>query len=1077
MAPFLYSIARAYVVNESENLIDCCFVFPNKRSGVFFHHAFAKVCKELKINLPHPATTTISDFIESMVEGKPGERLELIFILYQAYREVIYRHAGGDRKARDVAEMVDFNRFQRWADMLLGDFNDVDMYLVDPEQVFPNLKRYREISANYIDPAVLEEIKRHWKLEKLPDDIRKMLEEAGQPIEREFGKDVDERLWKHIGAEDGSAIHFFRLWQVMLEVYETFRGKLQQAGLFYSGMAYRRAVEVVRERGRREFEYKRYIFVGFNMLSTAEEKIFSLMKDKPGDSPLNDAPLADFYFDDASPAFRTPGNTAALFLEKYKKKFTPIYDCIEPVEEFPKIEIVGVTSRIGQAKIAGGICGLLYPRNDDRPVEELRKTAIVLPQENMAQGVLSSLPEWISPVNLTMGYRLRDSRTAAFVRDIVSMHLRAGKNRGGMPQFFYEDVLKVLTHPLVRQLHPDLHRQIVYDIRVKRMYTIAEIYFSENFPELKPIFSYVENPADPNQVFRYFENLFRWIHDCWDRITSEDAAVERGEVPVSEELKIDVDGIPLENPRKVKASAIVDKMLTQAYLRAIERLKSLTAKYLARQEDLFLADSTMFHLLERLIGGESITFAGRPLEGLQVMGVLEARGLDFENIIIPSMNERIFPRKHLQKSFIPPHLRSAYGMATREHQECIYSYYFFRMISRAKRVFLLYDTRTQGTCGGQMSRYLAQLIYIFRPPRMQHKLLGYKFGASEGLTPSAPKTPEVMKELERFRSVENPRYLSASSINTYINCPLSFYLSYIAGFKRENEYHDYMDESTYGTIIHGVLEDLYKKLRKEHPGVRFTREMMEGLKRRTTEIERAIRIRINRHYNLIGEDRDDELHGDAEIFGELIKKYILLLIDRETELGEFEFIAGEYGEPMELEISDGVATEKINFRFSIDRVDRLWFHPGTDSEWESILRVVDYKTGSDATEIVEIKDMFEPRTRDTYRAKAMLQLFLYCQALAQLDGIREPIMPCIFPVRKVATQGFSPLKITEKESGAKRGKKVPIMDYRDYLHEFNKRMLDVLSDLFNPEIPFEASDDPHSCNFCEFRELCRRKKD
>lgn len=1073
MKPFLYSIAEAYIDNEPDAVGDYCFVFPNKRSGVFFHHAFARVCRDRKINVLHPASMTISDFIENQVEGKKAERLELIFILYQAYREVIYRHLGGDRKAQEIAEMVDFNRFQRWADMLLGDFNDVDMYLVDPEQIFPNLKRYREISANYIAPEVLEEIKRHWKLEKLPDEIRELLDKEGRMPNREFGEEEEERLWRHIGDDEGSAIHFFRLWQVMLEVYETFRKRLTDSGLFYSGMAYREVIDIIKNKDIKDFDYQRYIFVGFNMLSKAEEKIFSLMQEKRGASLLDNERFVDFYFDDASPAFRMRGNITATFLERYKERFPSLYDCVLPIEGFPKIEITGVTSRIGQAKIAGGICAALYRHDEKWSANMLRKTAIILPQETMAQGVLSSLPDWISPINLTMGYKLRESRTAAFVRDIVSMHLRSRKAHGVTPTFFYEDVLKVLTHPIIRNLHPDEHRTLVYDIQVKRMYNIEQSYLTAHFPVLTPVFSYVENPADPNEVFGYFERLFHWIKDCWDKLSGK----EEGVGATAQEIEIDVDGKPLEKPKKVKASAIVDRMLTQAYLSAIERLKSLTRKYLGGQQDLFLADSTMFHLLERLVGGETINFDGRPLEGLQVMGVLEARGLDFDNVIIPSMNERIFPKKHYQKSFIPPHLRAAYGMSTQEHQESIYSYYFFRMISRARRVFLLYDTRTQGTGGGQMSRYLAQLIHLYQPKGLQHKVFGYRLDSRDELIPSVRKDDAIMHELERFRSNANPRYLSASSINTYINCPLSFYLSYIAGYKRENEYHDYMDESTYGTIIHGVLEDLYKQLLAEHPGQRFTRGVLEGLKRRTVEIEHAIRVRINRHYNLLGDNCDAELRGDAEIFGGLIKKYIQLMLDREMELGDFDFIAGEYGKPMELEINDGVQSEKINFRFSIDRVDRLWFPPKGDAPAGSVIRVVDYKTGSDQTHIMELKDMFKVRDGESSRAKAMLQVFLYCQALAQLDGLNEPIMPCIFPIRKVATEGFTPLKISEKQEGAKRGVRKSITDYRDYVREFNTLMLGVLSDLFNPEIPFKASEDPHSCTFCEFKELCRRRQE
>lgn len=1055
MKPFLYSIAEAYIKNEPHDVADYCFVFPNKRSGVFFHHAFARASRELNVHLPHPASTTISGFIEDIVSGKPAERLELILILYRAYREVVYRHAGADRAAQVTAEMVDFNKFQRWADMIIGDFNDVDMYLVDASQLFPNLEHYREISANYLEPEVIEEIKRHWRIDRIPE----YNESFWNHIVHVTDNDPDDNAGTETdGDTKGQAVRFFRLWQVMLELYETFRKKLDESGLFYSGMAYRKAVDVIKESGREDFAYRRYVFIGFNMLSKAEESVFRLMKDKRGVSLFDDSPFADFYFDDASPAFSMPGNTTYGFLKHYTTIFPSLYDCIEPVRSFPKIEITGIASKAGQAKIAGGIVGYLYPENGDWVPELLRRTAIILPQETMAQGIVAAIPEWISPVNLTMGYRLRDSRVASLVRDIVSMHLRSRKNRGTNPTFFYEDVLKVLTHPIIQQTYPDICSRIVYDINVNRWYNIDGTYLTDNYPELSPVFRYVENPLSTEEVFSYFERLFEWLLSIWAK-----------DEPAVEEV-IDTDGTMLDCVENVKSGALVDRMLAKAYLRAINRLRGLSSKYL-KERDVFLSDTTLFHLLERLVGGETINFEGRPLDGLQVMGVLEARGLDFENVILPSMNEKIFPRKHYQKSFIPPHLRRAYGMSTQEHQESIYSYYFYRMISRASRVFLLYDARTQGVGGGQMSRYLNQLIHLYRPAGITSRIIGYGVNSRQDADILVKKTPEIMGELRRYRSVDNPRYLSASAINLYINCPLSFYLTYIAGYKREDEFHDYMDESTYGTIIHGVLEDIYGSERASLPGGRFTRQALESLMGKEVMIEQAITRRINHHYNHLGENCLESLKGDAEIFGEIMKKYILLVLGREIEAGEFVYLAGEFGGPGRLLLKGSDRTIEINFRYSIDRVDRLITDGG-----ESILRVIDYKTGEDDTAITEVKDMFKERNKSGKRAKAMMQLFLYCQALAQKKNLDEPIQPWIYSIRKVATSPFTPLKISPSQTADKKTRgKIDISDYRDYVVEFNDLMLDVLDDLFDPEVPFSAADNDHACTFCKFTEICRRR--
>jgi hypothetical protein len=1056
--------------------------------------------------VPHPASTTISSFIEELIPGKPADRMEMIFILYRAYREVIYRHGGSTQQSQEFAETLDFNKFQRWADIILGDFNDVDMYLVDPAQLFPNLSRYREISANYLDEEVIEEIKRHWRADKIPefsDVFWNHITHPGNAANRGNGQFMsaagdaagnadDSGSDDAAEAENGSAVQFFKLWQVMLELYETFNAHLRKRGLFYPGMAYRNAVEAIKARKRSDFAYKRYIFVGFNMLSKSEETIFRLMQSKPKEQ-LDDGRFADFYFDNASPAFAVEGNTTAKLLQRYAETFPSLYDCIEPIEGFPKIEITGVASKVGQAKIAGTIVNCLYPKDGDWSTDHLRHTAIILPQESLTQGIIASLPEQISPVNITMGYRLRESKVATLVRNVVSMHLRSRKGVGSRPTFFYEDVINVLTHPLMRQAYPTECSQIIYEININRLYNIDAQNIIDKYPKLSPLFKYVENSGSANEVFDYFECLFQWMLSSWEipveqsgyqdakdngnangdnnsgNLNAKDSL--NGDAPDGEAVpEIDEDGISLEGAQPIKAGALIDRMLTGAYLRGIARLKRLIAVYLP-DKDIYLADTTLFHLLERLVGGETINFEGRPLNGLQVMGVLESRNLDFDNIILPSMNERIFPRKHFQKSFIPPHLRRAYDMATQEHQESIYSYYFYRMISRARRVFLLYDARTQGVVGsGQMSRYLSQLLYLYKPKQISFRILGYQFDSQDELPPYVKKSPEICAELERYRSKEHPRYLSASAINSYINCPLQFYLTYIAGYKREDEFHDYMDESTFGTIVHGILEDLYTQETLQNPHKKFTRPEMESLMKKKATIDNAIVKRINQHYMRLGENCLTPLKGDAEIFRNIITQYMQHVLQRDMEAGTFEFVAGEFGGPMRLRLcgTNPELAQEINFTYSIDRVDHLY-----NADGSFVKRIIDYKTGEDATGIVELSDMFQARNSSAVRAKAMLQLFLYAQAYAQQEGYYDAIQPWIYSIRKVATEEFTPLHITDYEDGKR--KKVDIADYRDYQLEFNDLMLDVLSDFFNPEIPFEAATDDHACTYCKFTEICRKK--
>ena len=1058
--PFLYSIAEAYVLNEAQSLARYCFVFPNKRNIVFFNHAFSRALQAHSVHTPHPATVTISEFTEELVPHKQPDRIELIFILYRAYRQAILNRCGDSRESRLMAESIDFNKFQRWADMLIGDFNDVDSYMVDPEQIFPNLSNELSISSNFISDEVLEEIKRHWDVDNLSRH--------------------GDRFWNHIrhnatdeddpeGEKQGKTIEFLKLWQVMLDVYREYRRQLEALDMAYPGMAAREAADAIKQWRSSQFAYRRYVFVGFNMLTTAEETIFRRMRDLPApDDGLG--PMADFYFDNASPALRNPGNTAVYSLNKYIKEFKSLYDCVKPVDHFPKIEITGVGSIAGQAKVCGAIVNALYADEDAITPESLRRTAIVLPLESIVNSVLMSLPAKVSPVNLTMGYRLRDSRAAALVKSIVSLHIRARKQHGVEPVFYYEDVTRILTHPLLRQIFPDATARIISEITQRRIYNISQSFIEEHYPIFNPIFKYVENTGDADEVFSYFESLFHWLLEQWEAYSPDS---KKAPSDADDEAIIDdFDGSDLSDAKPVGAAALVDRMLVRAYLAAINRLKALIPKYLGKNE-IYTADTTLFHLLERLVGGETVHYEGRPLNGLQIMGVLETRGLDFENIIIPSMNERIFPRKHFQKSFIPTHLRRAYGMSTLDHQESIYSYYFYRMISRARRVFLLYDARDKGVGGGQPSRYISQLQHIYLPGKTETRVLGYSMPRRIDTEIEIRKTPRILKELYKFLAPTDPRFpqgtaprkLSASSINLYINCPLSFYLSYIEGYNREDEIHDYMDASTFGTIVHGVFQDIYDARKDSVP--LFNRESLSRIKQGKVALQQVIVRRINKHYNVLPDDRlDMPLTGDAEIFGNLIQRYVLLALDNEIKAGDFEYISSEYESAEKpLTISDGSDSISINFTYKIDRIDR--YHGTPENPVDPTLRFIDYKTGADETFCGSVDEMFQD-VGSRKRNKAMLQLFLYCQAYAQHTSQTDiAIQPWIYSIQRVATRSFEPLRIG----------KATVADYRDYLPEFNAMMYNILYDLFNPEIPFTMCADNHTCNYCKFSQICHKSPD
>lgn len=1127
MKPFLYSIAEAYLANEPDRLLDYCFVFPNKRSAVVFNHAFARAAKDLQKSgqqsrlTPHPAVMTVSDLIGQTAGGLEADRLELIFVLYQAYCEVIREFSQNENSRKAMDSMLDFNRFQRWADMLLADFNDVDMYMVDKNEIFPNVKRYREISANYIDPELIEIIRRHWPESQIPDfNLDTFWEHISHPsgqadsAEKEGDGEVSGGSGTE-GVKEAQPLDFLRLWQILLHIYDRFRRKLREKNLYYPGMATRDAVRIVHETPAEGFRYRRYIFVGFTMLTEAERQLFTEMKKKRSDDSRR---FADFYFDNASPALRDVpsgeqsavgilrqpfGNSRTDFIGALISEFPPLYDCVEPVENFPKIDIVSVASGIGQAKVAGQIVRQLYPqdvvRNPDFDTNALRRTAIVLPQISMVSPIISALPEWITDINLTMGYRLRNSQVSGLVRNIVSLHLRSRLINNEVT-YFIDDVRKVLSHPLIQLCAPEQSKLLILKLNAERIWTVGQQMVANLFPGLLPLFPALVNTGSSDEVFGYFEELFTWLLNSWK--PQAEAAD-----PQDTATRIDLDGGDLSQAREMSGYSVVDRVLLNGYLATISRMKALMKEYFGTKE-IAMREATLFQLLERVVANQTVRYEGRPLSGLQVMGVLEARSLDYENIILPSMSESIFRQSSSQRSFIPHNLRVAFGMPTQDHQESIYAYYFYRMISRARRVFLLFDSRPDSRGGGQMSRFLSQLKYLYKPKGLSEHALGFKVTVPEHFDLYVRKTPEIMEQLQRYLTPGSNKYLSASAINQYINCPLSFYLSYIAGYKREDEVTDYMDSSTYGTIIHNTMQDLYTHACKAKKSHRITRGDIDSLKDnkgRKDWIDFFLRKNVNIEYNrwILTESGGEpcmersgnrydlpgpELSGDARILANVMRKYIIKLLERDAQAGDFDFLAAEYGFPMVLSIPgpNGESMD-INFKFSIDRVDRLYTRrPDGSVDSEGVLRLIDYKTGADQNHTSSVDHMFDPD--NDQRNKALLQLYLYDRAFRQ--GRRKPdniladpflgevnrlagnydgeIQPWIYVIRSVFTEPLSCATITVNK------KKRPIPESDDYYDLAGERLYDVVSRIFDPTVPFSSAASDHPCKYCKFAELCRR---
>ena len=975
MNSFLSQVAKVYIDNESKNLSDFCFVFPNKRSGVFFSDYLSKL-SDTPIIMPR--VVTISDFISEFSTRTEGSRLELMFILYDEYKKLLQQNSSS-------TPIVEFDKFQFWAEMLLNDFNDVDKYLVDAKQLFININRLKEINSNFLTQEQIDVINYYWGENRIADSIGS--------------------FWKHISHDDKENLseQFIKLWQILYDLYTSFRLRLQNMGLCYSGMSYREVAEMVKFNPEL-LSARRYIFVGFNVLSTSEIKIFERLKA---------AGYADFYWDYNSPAFAHKSNRGTRFVGKYVNWFKSRYELEESeITEFPSIKVIGVPSNVGQVKESVSIISKLQNEGKITDVN----TAVVLPDEGLFIPLIHSMPKEVKSVNITMGYPMRHAPVSSLIRNIISMQLRARVVHEKM-QFFYEDILNVLSHPLVKSEAPNECRDILKYINEKRAFNITAEFLKENYSKLSPIFEPVFDLKNAHEVIEYTRNLVIWIKST----ISKDNNVELG---------------------------FIDK-----YIESLYNIELLISRY-----NVEMSDKTVFHLVERAVASETINFVGEPLKGLQIMGVLETRALDFENLIILSMNERIFPRKHYAKTFIPNALRKGYGMSTISFQESMYAYYFYRMISRAKNVYIMYDARTGGLRSGEMSRYLHQLKYLYNRDNIKFSVVNYDIVALNNEELVVHKTPEIMEKLNKYKTFESGKNLSASALNEYISCPLSFYLSYVEGIRLADDISEYMDAATYGTILHEVAEKIYMNLKCDADEVKITKEILESIKNRQGVIMAYITRSINHHYNRLGDDDDTPLRGDAKVIGEIILHFTILLLENEKQFADFYFVDAEKRDFGQWKIND---KHTINFKQIIDRIDKV------KSDDDLLLRFVDYKTGSDSLSLDKLESLFD---RDkSNRCKAIFQLFVYCLYYAYKTGYEGDIQPYIYSYRTINTEHLPPITI-----GTRKDKKV-LNSYLEYKDEFWPLFEELINEIFDEKIPFVASTNEDACKYCKFLEFCNKE--
>ena len=796
---------------------------------------------------------------------------------------------------------------------------------------------------------------------------------------------------------------FLAVWRILYDLYAEFRAALAREEKAYEGMIFREVVERLERGDALDLPYPRVIFVGLNALSVSEERF--LVR-------LRDLGIADFYWDYASSKVTDPDNKASYFAARNLRNFPSSMEL--PPEEKGKtsIEVIGIPSGIGQAKQVYALLEEWCDRMKMGPEEALR-TAVVLPDEHLLIPVLNAIPERIRHINVTMGYPLAGTPVASLVEYILALQKNI-RYVDRIPMLYYRDVLPILNHRYILSTAPERVSALVGAITANN-----KIYIPAAELAVTPLLGVLFVPVGGVDAFSRY--LIRVLEELSRLLSSSPEGKEEAAVRAND----------------------IEREFIFHYFVTVNRLRDVMDDY-----GVEMRLDTFFRLLKRVTDAITIPFQGEPLSGLQIMGVLETRALDFDRLIILSMNEGICPRREVAGSFIPYNLRRGFGLPTYEHQDSIWAYHFYRLIERAGQVSLLYDTRSTGARTGEVSRFVHQLRYHYEVP-LQDRLVVYQIASSRMPALSVRKGEAVMRRLDAFRK-GGDRALSASAINAYLDCPLRFYFSVVEEIREEDEVSEAVESDRFGSILHKVMEVLYAPFR----GKLVTADLLKRIGEDASLLTDTIAHAFAEEFFKTEEARP--LTGQNFLIGEVIRKYVLQILRRDAKLTPFTYLESERRVNGLIRLSDGT---DIRLKGFIDRVDEV----------RGATRIIDYKSGLGTNIFNDVEALFDKEEAD--RAKAVMQVFLYCWMYARLpENAGKALAPGIYYVRTLFADPFDPAVYRRLERG--KSAKAKVDDFSVYAESFEEALRHCLDEMFDPSIPFTQTTNGKACAYCMFKSIC-----
>ena len=882
MKTFLEYVAEDIINKYGTNLSRTAVVFPNKRAALFLNEHLVRLAGK---PIWSPSYITISELFRRHTQLVTGDQIKLICDLYKTYTEVT-----------ESDETLD--HFYGWGQVMLADFDDIDKNMADANKVFCNLRDLHELDdVSYLSPEQVETLKLFFS---------------------NFSEDKTTELKKR----------FMKIWSRFGDIYRLYNERLEAQGIAYEGALYRK----VATDDSVDFDFDRYIFVGFNVLQRVEQLLFSKLQ-KMG--------KAKFYwdFDDYYLATKT-GHVNPSEAGHYIKQYLPYFtneldtsdaDIYRNFRKAKKITYASATTEDVQARYVGQ-----WLKEGNR-IDDGRKTAVVMCDEALLQSVIHSIPEEVNDINVTTGYPLQQTHFASLLEDIAAQHTEDYDNKQ-----LLEWAIAMLK--LMAQGHANTNG---------------------------------ETTGQDNQLTS--EALFRTY-------------------------------------------TVVNRLLE-----------------LVNNGDLDVDRRTMMRLYGEIVRTTSIPFHGEPVVGVQFMGVLETRNLDFEHLLVLSCNEGNMPKGVNDTSFIPYNVRKAHGLTTIDNKVSIYAYYFYRLMQRAEDITIVYNNAADVTSTGEMSRFMLQML-VESGHDIERLALSLPQEAGSTTCQDEKKTKEVMERLhKRFDKQRNPErttpMFTPSSLNIYQKCPKRFYYRYVAEIiEPEDDADDgKIDAPTFGNIFHDAVQKIYERVIAAYKSHTIQPQTLKQLLANDAYIKGVV---------------DDIMHpvnGIQLINASVIITYIKQLLKIDSRLAPFTILGLEnvVMKDINVKTAEGQLTTTIGGR--IDRMDCV-----TCADGVRRIRVIDYKTGKNN------------KKNDGY----ILQSFIYSLLVDEspmMNPEKLEVSPALLYIQHSAGKDFDPTVVYEKEK---------VTNVSKFREEFMNIVEQIIAEIFNPEQPFACTDDKTACTHCPYCNLC-----